>query len=148
MSHHSQYVNQEKATLVSHFNGTLMLLTIKTYKIMDDFTFLNLMIGPLGKSFKIIRQRGKLYSEEDFVELTETQYASYTAKVGKPKNALYSIGYDAESNLLEIVDELEKCSLMQASTFIRNSVGEISDQPLADAEIIEKFASVFPFLTK
>ena len=106
---------------------------------MDDFTFFNLMIGPLGKSFKIIKQRGKLYSEEDFVELSETQYASYTAKVGKPKNALYSIGYDAESNLLEIVDELEKYSLMQASTFIRKSVRETSDQPLTDAEIIEKF---------
>ncbi len=115
---------------------------------MDDFTFLNLILGPLGESFKIIKQRGKLYSEEDFVELTETQYASYTAKVGKPKSELYSIGYDAESNLLEIVDELEKYSLMQASTFMRNSVGEITDQPLTDAEIIEKFASVFPFLTK
>ena len=110
---------------------------------MDDFTFLNLILGPLGESFKIIKQRGKLYSEEDFVELTETQYALYTAKVGKSKSALYSIGYDAESNLLEIVDELEKYSLMQASTF-----GEISEQPLTDAEIIEKFASVFPFLTK
>ena len=48
---------------------------------MDDFTFLNLILGPLGESFKIIKQRGKLYSEEDFVELTETQYALYTAKV-------------------------------------------------------------------
>ena len=76
------------------------------------------------------------------------EYASYAAKVGKPKNALYSIGYDAESNLLEIVDELEKYSLMQASTFMRNSVGEISDHPLTDAEIIEKFVSVFPFLMK
>lgn len=115
---------------------------------MDDFTFLNLILGPLGESFKIIKQRGKLYSEEDFVELTETQYALYTAKVGKSKSALYSIGYDAESNLLEIVDELEKYSLMQASTFMRNSVGEISEQPLTDAEIIEKFVSVFPFLMK
>ena len=44
---------------------------------MDDFTFLNLILGPLGESFKIIKQRGKLYSEEDFVELTETQYALY-----------------------------------------------------------------------
>ena len=53
------------------------LLIILKHKIMDDFTFLNLILGPLGESFKIIKQRGKLYSEEDFVELTETQYALY-----------------------------------------------------------------------
>lgn len=51
-----------------------------------------------------------MYFEEDFVELIETQYASYTAKVRKPELVLYSIGYDEE--------------------------------------IIEKFASIFPFLTK
>ena len=113
---------------------------------MDTFNLLNLLVGPLGQSFNVIKKRGKLFVESDFTELTETQYESYFKKVGKTSRKIYTIGYDKSSNEFEIVDELEKVSLLQASEFIRKTVGK--DQSVSDTELIDKFASEFPFLTR
>ena len=49
---------------------------------MGTSAIFNLLIGPLGQSFKIIKERGKLFEEKDFTELNEAQYALYEKKVG------------------------------------------------------------------
>ena len=113
---------------------------------MDPLNLLNFLVGPLAQSFKVIKERGKLFVESDFTELTGTQYESYFEKVGKASGKIYNIGYDKSSNEFEIVDELEKVSLLQASEFIRETVGK--GQSISDTELIDKFASEFPFLTR
>ena len=48
---------------------------------MDTFNLLNLLVGPLGQSFNVIKKRGKLFVESDFTELIETQYESYFKRI-------------------------------------------------------------------
>lgn len=115
---------------------------------MSILTLMNFLVGPLGKSFKIIKEQGKLFVEEDFTELNESQYSLYRAKIGESEQKIYCIGYDEESKEFEVVNEDEKEALLTGSRFIRETVGEDTDQPLTDSELIDKFASVFDFLMK
>jgi hypothetical protein len=115
---------------------------------MSILTLMNFLVGPLGKSFKIIKEQGKLFVEEDFTELNESQYSLYRAKIGESEQKIYCIGYDEESKEFEVVNEDEKEALLTGSRFIRETVGEDTDQPLPDSELIDKFASVFDFLMK
>ena len=115
---------------------------------MSILTLMNFLVGPLGKSFKIIKEQGKLFVEEDFTELNESQYSLYREKIGESEQKIYCIGYDEESKEFEVVNEDEKEALLTGSRFIRETVGEDTDQPLTDSELIGKFASVFDFLMK
>ena len=115
---------------------------------MATSAIFNLLIGPLGQSFKIIKERGKLFEEKDFTELNEAQYALYEKKVGKPEQAIYCIGIDEETKEYKIVDEDEKEALLLGSRFIRETVGGGKEQLPADSELIEEFAARFDFLVK
>ena len=115
---------------------------------MGAFALMNFLIGPLGKSFKIIKERGKLFDEDDFTEFNEAQYSLYREKIGEPEQKIYCIGYDEKSKEFEFVTEDEREALLTGSRFIRETVGEDTDHPLTDAELIAKFASVFDFLMK
>ena len=115
---------------------------------MGASAIFNLLIGPLGQSFKIIKERGKLFEEKDFTELSESQYALYEKKVGKLQQAIYCIGIDEETKEYEIVNEDEKEALLLGSRFIRETVGGGKEQLPADSELIEEFAARFDLLVK
>ena len=109
---------------------------------------MNFLIGPFGKSFKIIKERGKLFVEDGFTELNEVQYSLYKEKIGESEQKIYWIGYDEESKEFEVVTEDEREALLTGSRFVRETVGEDADHPITDAELIAKFASAFDFLMK
>ena len=79
---------------------------------MSILTLMNFLVGPLGKSFKIIKEQGKLFVEEDFTELNESQYSLYREKIGESDQKIYCIGYDEESKEFEVVNEDEKENLI------------------------------------
>jgi len=114
---------------------------------MEDFTFLNFLIGPLGNSFEIIKERGYLFSEENFQELPQDILEKYNKVSNSQKKKMFYIGISSEDRTIELVTELEKLSLIQASEVMKKIVNEMDSELTDEKEIIDKFASEFNFLT-
>jgi len=114
---------------------------------MEDFTFLNFLIGPLGNSFEIIKERGYLFSEENFQELAPEALERYNKLSNSQEKKMFAIGMSEEDQAVEVVTELEKISLIQASDIIKNIVKDMNPDLSDEKAIIEKFASAFDFLT-
>lgn len=114
---------------------------------MDNFTFLNLLTGPLGYSFGIIKDREHLFSEKDFQELPPETLKRFNKLSPKKEKKMFLIGIAEEENALEVVNELEKLSLIQASETIKKFVKEMDSDLNDEKAIIDKFASQFDFLT-
>lgn len=119
---------------------------------MDDSTFWNLLIGPLGRSFSVIRSEGHLFSKQSFEELDPEDVKRFNRLSGRNEKRLFCVGYSEEEKLMDVVTELEMKSLIQASEIMKrivykmNSAIENGDE-LDDKEIIERFDAEYKEFT-
>jgi len=114
---------------------------------MDDFTFWNFIAGPLGCSFGIIKDRGHLFSDENFQELSSDALKKYNELSNSQEKKMFTIGISSEDQTIEVVTELEKMSLIHASETIMQFVKKMDPDLRDEKAIIDKFASKFNFLT-
>ena len=50
---------------------------------------LSLLVGPLGKSFRIFKEYGILPKDRNFIEFSEEMYEKYYMAVGMPSGRLF-----------------------------------------------------------
>lgn len=107
----------------------------------------NFCVGPIGRSFGIIKDRGHLFSEKDFYELPSEVLERFNKLSKSKEKTMFCIGRSEEDNLPEVVNELEKWSLIQASDIMIDIVKKIDPNLSDEKDIIKEFASNFKLLT-
>jgi len=114
---------------------------------MDCFDFLNFLVGPLGRSFGVIKERGQLFSEGSFMELPPKVLERFNQLCHRQEEKMFSIGFLEDEKLIEVATELDKISLIRASEMIKEAVMKMDPDLCDEKEIIEKFASEYKCLT-
>ena len=76
--------------------------------------FLDLLFGPIGPSLQFIFKIGYIPNENDFLELTEDQYAAYVKQCGEIKGKIYMFSpqnphfsMDDDYNEISCLDEVD-----------------------------------------
>lgn len=130
-----------------HTNSHCYLIVSQPPKPIRMNSIENFLFGPLGQSFSIIKQKGKLFTFKDFMPLTPDKVEKFNELSGMHETSLFCIGILNNGKIIEIVNELEMLSLIQASEFIRNTVREMNPQLSQEKQIIDAFDQEFHFIT-
>lgn len=123
---------------------------------------LSLLVGPLGRSFRIFKEYGILPKYMNFIEFSDELYESYYKAFGMPSGRLFLLipldftGKEQEeidtiinqyvienSKDLPTVTEVEKREMLKAVKFVYKTTLDLPDNT-SDQERIDTFLKIFP----
>ncbi len=123
---------------------------------------LSLLVGPLGKSFRIFKEYGILPKDMNFIEFSEDMYEIYYRVMGMPSGRLFLLipldftgkvseevddminRYIGEnSKELPMVTEVEKREMLRAVEIVLKTTENLPHNA-SDMERITKFMNLFP----
>ena len=85
--------------------------------------FFDLLFGPIGPSLQFIFKIGYIPNENDFLELTEDQYAAYVKQCGEIKGKIYM--FSPQNPHFSMDDDITKFHVLMRRTYedlkMRNS---------------------------
>lgn len=115
---------------------------------MDAF---DLIFGPIGPALNFIFRIGYIPDENDFLELTEEQYISFTRQYGEttrkiymysPSNPCYSL--DDDYNEISCLDEFDLQGFKDAAKLIQQYCDKSNRTFNTLSEKLQYMASVLP----
>jgi hypothetical protein len=125
-------------------------------------SLLSLLVGPLGKSFRIFKEYGILPKDDNFIEFSEDLYENYYKLMGMPSGRLFLlIPLDFEGKEKEEIDamtnnyiienrkelptvtEVEKREMLKAVEFVFKTT-ESMPHGTSDQERISEFLNLLP----
>ena len=113
--------------------------------------FFDLLFGPIGPSLQFIFKIGYIPNENDFLELTEDQYAAYVKQCGEIKGKIYMFSpqnphfsMDDDYNEISCLDEEDLRGFKDAEQLIQHYCDNSKQIFKTTEEKLQYMASALP----